>query len=606
MRLFAQRRDTALPDPRRTRDALLGMTVIRLVKFRYIESKLTHPAILAWFATCVALIAFLIYFRRGEILLYGDAVAHINIARRVFDSRTPGLLQLGTVWLPLPHLLMIPFLLSTWMWRTGVGGSVPSMAAYIAGVVGIFRLVREALDTSGRREQLSRIAAWVAAILYGANPNLLYLQSTGMTELLYLSLFIWVVVYFLQFVQNSKAEMEGKHRSLLKCGACVGAACFTRYDGWFLAGTLVASVSVISLRRAGRIVPTVRNFALLALAAPILWVCYNGVIYRNPLEFVNGPYSASAIEQRNSPSGAAAHPGTGSVVVAGLYFLKSAELNAGPEYLGNAWLLLALGGLVISLSLAYRGPRGGSADGTAPGAPRNAVGVEFVPNAPWPLLLLWIPLPFYALSIAYGHVPVFVPVWWPFSLYNVRYGLELLPALAVFAALAFYFLAVKLRSPIARFAIAASVILFALSNYAFISKDPVCRREARINSRARIALESELAAYLTALPPASTLLMYLGDHVGALQRAGIPLGRVINEGNHLPWRLPSDPEGLWERALANPEKYVDYVVAFDGDPVSGAVDKEHLKALALLHIAGGPRNAPAATMYQVIRHPGGR
>ena len=86
-------------------------------------------ALLAWFTTCVSMLSFLFYFRRGEILLYGDAVAHINIARRVFDSRTPGLLQLGTVWLPLPHLLMIPFLLSNWMWKTGVGGSIPSMAA---------------------------------------------------------------------------------------------------------------------------------------------------------------------------------------------------------------------------------------------------------------------------------------------------------------------------------------------------------------------------------------------------------------------------------------------------------------------------------------------
>ena len=70
-------------------------------------------------------------------------MAHINIARRVFDSRTPGLLQLGTVWLPLPHLLMIPFLLSDWMWQTGVGGSIPSMIGYVFGVAGIFRLVRE-------------------------------------------------------------------------------------------------------------------------------------------------------------------------------------------------------------------------------------------------------------------------------------------------------------------------------------------------------------------------------------------------------------------------------------------------------------------------------
>jgi hypothetical protein len=581
---------------------LLGMTVIRR-KTRYIEKLTAYPS-LAWFATCVSLIAFLIYFRHGEILLYGDAVAHINIARRVFDSRTPGLLQLGTVWLPLPHLLMIPFLLSTWMWRTGVGGSVPSMAAYSAGVIGIFRLVREALDTSVRREQLSRIAACLAAILYGANPNLLYLQSTAMTELLYLTLFIWVLVYFLQFVRNSKAEIEEKHRWLLKCGACVLAACFTRYDGWFLAGILVAAVSVMSLRRGGRVVPAVRNFALLALAAPILWVCYNGLIYRNPVEFANGPYSARAIEQRNLLSGAAPHPGTGSVVVAGLYFLKSAELNAGPEYLGNFWLLLALAALVIAVYTAYRGRHGGSAPSAAPGAPKTAVPIEFQPNVNWPLLLLWIPLPFYALSIAYGAVPLFLPVWWPFSLYNLRYGLQLLPAFAVFAALALYLVAVKLRSRIARFTIATSVILFALTNYAFIWKDPVCRREARINSRARIALESELAAYLTALPPTSTLLMYLGDHVGAVQRAGIPLARVINEGNHLPWKLPSDAEGLWERALANPEKYADYVVAFDGDPVSTAVAKQNLKPLALLHIAGGPRHAPAATIYQVIRHPG--
>src|SRR5689334_5262831 len=76
------------------------------------------------------------YFHRGELLLCGDAVAHINIARRVFDSRTPGLLQLGTVWLPLPHLAMIPFLVSDRLWRTGVGGSIPSMIAYVFGTVG--------------------------------------------------------------------------------------------------------------------------------------------------------------------------------------------------------------------------------------------------------------------------------------------------------------------------------------------------------------------------------------------------------------------------------------------------------------------------------------
>src|SRR5579862_8756877 len=82
-----------------------------------------ETALVAQIAACVSFISFAFYFQHRELLLYGDAVAHINIARRVFDSQTPGLLQLGTVWLPLPHLLMIPFLLSDAAWQLGVGRS---------------------------------------------------------------------------------------------------------------------------------------------------------------------------------------------------------------------------------------------------------------------------------------------------------------------------------------------------------------------------------------------------------------------------------------------------------------------------------------------------
>jgi len=93
-------------------------------------------------ASLVSLRAFFYYFRHNQILLYGDAEGHINIARRVFDSLSPGPLQLGTVWLPLPHLLMMPFLISDWAWRTAVGGSIPTMVAYVCSVLGIFRLTR--------------------------------------------------------------------------------------------------------------------------------------------------------------------------------------------------------------------------------------------------------------------------------------------------------------------------------------------------------------------------------------------------------------------------------------------------------------------------------
>ncbi len=143
--------------------------------------------------------ALIFYYHQGAILLYGDAVAHIHIARRVFDSRTPGLFQLGTVWLPLPHLLDIPFIVNDRLWQTGLGASIPSMIAYVAGTLGVFRLVKGLA---------SGAAAWIAALIYALNPNLLYMQATAMGESLYLALFVWSAVYFAEFVRLARDDPE--------------------------------------------------------------------------------------------------------------------------------------------------------------------------------------------------------------------------------------------------------------------------------------------------------------------------------------------------------------------------------------------------------------
>ncbi len=533
-----------------------------------------ETALLAWLAALVSLLSFLFYLRRGEILLYGDAVAHINIARRVFDSRTPGLLQLGTVWLPLPHLLMIPFLLSNWMWKTGVGGSIPSMAAYIFGTVGIFRLVRGVLEPASQSARWCRFTAWLAALIYAANPNLIYLQATAMTEPLYLALFIWAVVYFVEFVQECSRPVENANppakSSLVKCGICLAAACLTRYDGWFLAVVMCVAALAVALwgKESGRNFRSgLTKFILVAAAAPVLWLAYNAIVYRNALEFANGPYSAKAIEQRTP---GAFHPGSHDLRTAFSYFVKSAEVNLAAEGWQKLWILLGLTGVIASLA-----------------QPRFR-------NQAWPLLLLWVPVPFYALSVAYSGVPIFMPVWWPFSYYNVRYGLELLPAFAVFVALAVYFAAELMRRRAFRLSTAAAGVVFVAASYGLIWSAPVCLGEATVNSRGRVAVERELADYLKALPPDSTLLMYVGEHVGALQQAGIPLRRTINEGNHRTWKQPLDRDGLWERALADPSQYADFVIAFEGDAVSTGVLKQDLMPLAVIHASGQAK----ATIYR--------
>ena len=202
------------------------------------------------------------------------------------------------------------------------------------------------------------------------------------------------------------------------------------------------------------------------------------------------------------------------------------------------------------------------------------------------------------LSIAYSGVPIFLPVWWPHLYYNVRYGIELLPAFAIFAALGARGLINFAAASRTRTIISVLFISLVAASYAQVWRSgPVSLQEAIVNSHARSFLERQLASLLHTLPANSTVIMYLGDHVGAFQHAGIPLSQTINEGNHRPWKRPSDPDGLWERALAHPSGYADFVIAFDHDAVATAVNKSELKAITILRVTGQPE----ATIYQTLK-----
>ena len=523
------------------------------------------------FAASISIASFFFYLQKSDLLLYGDAVAHINIARRLFDSRTPGLLQLGTVWLPLPHLMMVPFLLSRFLWQTGIGGSIPSMLAYVCSVAGIVLLVRTALPEP--RDPVTRFVPWLAAAIFALNPNLIYLQTTAMTEPLYLAFFIWTVAFFTGAIRKCVAgEVVKANSSLVKSGFCLIGACLTRYDGWLLAAVMsVLAVALAWLGNFASLRPGAKKFVLLAAAAPVLWLAYNAAVYRNPLEFANGPYSAKAIEQKTAVPGTPPHPGASDLRTALKYYFKSGQLNVAAGKLQLFWVAALLFGTAVVVLFQRR---------------------------LWPVLLLWIPVPFYMLSIAHSGVPIFLPVWWPYSYYNVRYGIELLPAIAVFTAIASHGLMRFVASRKVRITLATAFLVCFVASYVRVWRTgPVSYQEAVINSRTRNLLERQLAAIFRTLPQNSTFLMYLGDHVGAFEQAGIPLGQAINEGNHRPWKQPSDPEGLWEMALAHPASYVDFVIAFDHDAVAAAANKNELQAVTILRVTGQPE----ATIYRTLK-----
>src|SRR5688500_8124571 len=114
------------------------------------------------------------YSRAGLALSHYDARAHLVVARRILDSLMPGWQQIGAVWLPFPHVLnMIPVQVDAW-YRTGASAIAISVAALAIGAWALTSLIIR------RTGSIAGGAAGAALLL--ANPNILYLQSTPMTE----------------------------------------------------------------------------------------------------------------------------------------------------------------------------------------------------------------------------------------------------------------------------------------------------------------------------------------------------------------------------------------------------------------------------------------
>jgi hypothetical protein len=504
----------------------------------------------------LALIALMICYTRGYLLLYGDAVAHLGIARRILDSRNPGLVQLGGVWLPLPHLLMLPFVQKLEWWQNGLAGAFPSLLFYIASVAGLYQLARWMMTPRW---------AIAATMFYALNPNLLYLATTAMTEPLFLAIFIWMTLLTVECTAAIRAKRSGfVARRLIFISLLIVAAVFTRYDGWILGACAWCVLTVVFARNREvwrKVAPAFVVFTLLTVAGPLGWLAYNQHFFHDPLDFMRGPYSALAIDKKTSPPGSTHYRGWHDPAWALMLYTRTAQLDAAAWEIGFLVMAAALAGLGLAI--------------------RRRIAL--------PALLLWMPLPFYVYSIAYGAVPIFIPPLWPHSYYNSRYGMEMLPAFAIFVFLAMDWaqkrwreshpLAMRLFQPIV-------LLLIALNAVGMTYHLPLVLKEAVANSTTRVAFETTLARQLREFPAGVPILMYNSDHVGALEIAGIPLRQTVNEGDY----------DSWKAALAAPAKSAAYVIAIAGDQVSAAVAKhpEDLTEMSILCTTG----QPCARIYQ--------
>jgi len=125
-------------------------------------------------AALLGTVAAAVYWSAGLSLSHYDAKAHLVVARRILDSLTPSWEQIGAVWLPLPHVLNALPVQIDWMYQTGASAILISVVSFALTVASLSALV---MRVTG-----SPWGAGLAAALFATNPNVLYLQSTPMTE----------------------------------------------------------------------------------------------------------------------------------------------------------------------------------------------------------------------------------------------------------------------------------------------------------------------------------------------------------------------------------------------------------------------------------------
>jgi len=351
-------------------------------------------------------------YTNNLLLAYNDAMGHLNIARRVLDSRTPGLVQLGTVWLPLPHLLMQPFIYSDFLWRSGMAASIVGLACFVITAVALFQSIR--LITT------AALAPWIGLAIFITNPNMLYMQTTALTEPV---LLMAVTTSSYALLLWSKSRAPGH---LTAAGLLALLAVWSRYDGWFFAccgGLIVLATIVLGpLRERGRLPlaatwrgrprPTRLTLAgsagflygLIPVYGMLGWIFYNWVIFGDPLEFQRGQYSAGY--QQSQAALAGQLPTRHNLDLSLTAYFWAMYDNLGAVILACA----AAGVLLYILTVRLR------ADGLVP--------YLFLAALPFNVLALWL-----------GQT-IIRTLHTSDNYFNVRYGLLLLPAAALFIAYA--------------------------------------------------------------------------------------------------------------------------------------------------------------------------
>lgn len=458
----------------------------------------------------ISIVAFVIFYTNGLGLSYNDARSHLNIGRRVVEGLKPGFAQIGSVWLPLPHILMIPTIWNDFMWHSGLSGAIISMISFVATGVLIYKF----LQNLG----VGLLGRLIGVVVFIANINVLYLQSTAMTELLLLFT-MTAAVYDLMLWHKTNQIVD-----LVRAAFWVMLSTLVRYDGWFLFFVTVILVIINAnsfrgqfdlkniLARYKKTEGLILLFCTLAGLGIFLWLLWNLLIFKDPFFFAFGQYSAHAQQEQLEDAGELITKGDWLTSIK--FYTYALAYNSG----AFSALLGIFGLAAIWLDKKIIRP------------------LKFASFA------LIAPLLFNVLALYLGHSVLFIQglsgdVW-----FNVRYGIMMMPSIAIFVG----FLVDRLKS---LRVVLIGLILF-VTFFQFQSADAVTIDDARVGSSQKNV--SEVSGWLAqnAKDKEGFILISAASHDAIIFSSGLPMSKFIHEGTGK----------YWESATTNPERWARWII----------------------------------------------
>lgn len=445
----------------------------------------------------ISICSFFFYWENGLGLAYNDAQLHLDIGRRVVEGLTPGLAQLGSVWLPLTHLLMVPTIWNDFMWHSGLAGSIQSMIAFVFTGILIYRFLKE-LDAN-------IWARYAGVAIFSTNMNILYLQSTAMTELLLLATMMAGAYYILLWFKKKNIFY------LILSAFWIMLSTLVRYDGWFMFffATILIAVYIWEEKSYRKAKSKLILFCALGGSGIFLWFVWNFLIFGDPLYFAFGPYSAYT--QQTQLDAVGILQTKGSLLLSLKIYLYALAYNSITYImlLGGAGFLTLLFSNKLSNSVKYAS------------------------------LILIAPFIFNILALYLGHSVLFIQGVSKGLWFNVRYGVIMMPAIAIFVGYLIHYFSI-IRPVI------IGTTIFVLF-FAFFSGDAVTIDDVRVGSSQKNVAEASGWLQKNTEKEKELILISIASHDSIIFTSGLPMKRFVHEGTGRYYKSAIDNPDLWVR-----------------------------------------------------------